>query len=214
MGKLKRDDVALLKKNSVYRVADVVYRRGKRWREDTKTIIKNPAFKNTILFDYLTEKRHERDFKTFGKIVHRHSEKNQYRLADPTHLVVHMRLGDVMTMYRQRDCRTIYSNFYKRVNITDLPISNVTLVTAFHFGHNDIHKKYFYNTTAIKKSWNIVKDFERQTHDAGLKLELFSNENVDEDICFMASSRFFVKGSTALSTIIASCLGKDSQVWG
>ena len=214
MGKLREEDVVVLKRNSVYRVSDVFYRRGWRWQKDRKAILNDAEFKDTIMFDYLTEKRGEGDFKTFRKIVKRHSEKNQYPQADPNHLVVHMRLGDVMDNHRKQRCMNSYNEFYERDNIKNLPITKVIIVTALHFGHNAMRNRFFYTPKAVIKSWKVIRDFERQTHEAGLGLEVFSNENIDKDICFMASSRFFVKGQTSLSAIIASCLHKDSKVCG
>jgi len=202
----------VLKKNSVYRVADVFYRRGWRWEQDRKTILNDAEFKDTVMFDYLTEKRNEGDLKTLGKIIKRHSEKNQYPQADRNHLVVHMRLGDVMDMQRKERCMHRHDKFYERVNVKSLPITKVIIVTALHFGHNTMRNRFYCTPRAVRKSWQVIRDFETQTHEAGLGLEVFSNENIDKDICFMASSRFFVKGQTRLSNIIASCLDKDSQV--
>lgn len=213
LGRIKREDMALLKKNSTYRVADLFYRRGHRWREDRKTILKKAEYKNSIMYDYLTQKRGERDFKTFRKIVRLHSEKNLYRLVPPNHLVVHMRLGDVMERQVKKHGFRLYSNFYKRVKIKRFPITNVTIVTALHFGHNEMSSKFYYSTKAVNRSWKVIRDFEEQTHKEGLKLELFSNKNVDEDICFMASSGFFVKSRSDISTLAASCLRKGSKVW-
>ena len=221
LGKLREEDVAVLKKNSTYRVSDIFYCRGWRWQEDRTSILNDAEFKDSILFDYLTEKRTvgftcdgDVDFKTFRKIVKRHSEKNQYPQADPHHLVVHMRLGDVMEMQRKDRCMNKYNEFYERESIKNLPITKVILVTALHFGHNVSRNRFFYTPQAVRKSWKVIRDFERQTHEAGLGLEVFSNENVDKDICFMASSRFFVKGETRLSSIVARCLHKDSKVCG
>ena len=210
--KLKEEDVVVLKKNSVYRVSDVFFRRGWRWQKDRKTILNDEEFKDTIMFDYLTEKRNEGDFKTFRKIVKRHSEKNQYPQADRNHLVVHMRLGDVMDNHRKQRCMNRYNEFYERGSIKNLPITKVIIVTALHFGHNSMRNRFYYTPKAVRKSWKVIRDFERQTHEAGFGLGVFSNENVDKDICFMASSRFFVKGQTSLSSIIARCLHKDSKV--
>jgi len=212
LGKLGEEDVVVLKKNSVYRVADVVHQGGWRWQRDRQSILNEEEFKDTILFDYLTEKRKERDFETLRKIIKRHSEKNQYPQADRNHLVVHMRLGDVMDMQRKNRCMNFYNKFYERVKIGNLPISKVTIVTALHFGHNTMRNRFYYTTKAVKKSWQVIRDFEKQTEEAGLGLEVFSNENVDKDICFMASSRFFVKSPSQFSEIIAHCLHQDSQV--
>ena len=211
-GKLSEEDVVVLKKNSVYRVSDIFFRRGWRWQKDRKTILNDAEFKDTIMFDYLTEKRNEGDFKTFRKIVKRHSEKNQHPQADPHHLVVHMRLGDVMDNHRKHRCMNNYNEFYERDSIKNLPITKVIIVTALHFGHNSMRNRFYYTPKAVVKSWKVIRDFERQTHEAGFGLGVFSNENIDKDICFMASSRFFVKGQTCLSAIIARCLHKDSKV--
>ena len=113
LDKLKEEDVVVLKKNSVYRVADVFYRAGWRWAKRQKNHSQRCRVKDSIMFDYLTEKRKEGDLETLCKIVKRHSEKNQYPQADPNHLVVHMRLGDVMDNHRKQRCMNKYNEFMR-----------------------------------------------------------------------------------------------------
>jgi hypothetical protein len=44
----------------------------------------------------------------------------------------------------------------------------------------------------------------------GLSVEYKSSENVDEDLCFMSQSKFFLKGNSGLSKLICSTLSNDA----
>ena len=216
---LDLNKVKILKHNSVYRVSDLVNRTGPRWPGDRKTILNDPLYKNTILYDYLSQTLHlprrGRDLGLFKKILLDHTEKHQYTTADPNNLIVHMRLGDVMTMgyiNRRNACRGAYRNFYNRFKLDKYSFSKITVVTALHFGASKLHNRYFYSDEARDISFKVLKDFEKQSNDVGLEVDIFSSENVDADLAYMASSKFFICGSSKLSAIIQNCLSKDSKI--
>ena len=85
--------IKILKQNKFYRIADLFYRDGNRWEHDRKEILKNPIYKNTILYDYLSQKTTESDFNLFKKIALNHANKYKTK-PKPDELVFHLRLGD------------------------------------------------------------------------------------------------------------------------
>jgi|TARA_R110000824_G_scaffold356208_1_gene543407 hypothetical protein len=90
--------------------------------------------------------------------------------------------------------------------------SKTIVVTALHFGANTRNNRYFYSDKARDISFEVLRDFEKQSNDIGLEVDVFSSENVDADLAYMASSKFFVCGSSHLSSIIQNCLSKDSKI--
>jgi hypothetical protein len=90
--------------------------------------------------------------------------------------------------------------------------SKTIVVTALHFGANTRNNRYFYSDKALDISFEVLRDFEKQSNDIGLEVDVFSSENVDADLAYMASSKFFVCGSSHLSSIIQNCLSKDSKI--
>ena len=86
-----------------------------------------------------------------------------------------------------------------------LPVKRVVVVTALHFGANKKNGWYFYSDFAKEESLKLLKDFERQTYEAGFSFDIVSNENVDKDICYMVGSSYFVTGISAFSDLIEQC---------
>jgi hypothetical protein len=206
--------VKTLKENRVYRVSDLFFREGMRWQRDRETILTNPEYRNTILYDYLRTKEGEEDFHALRRVVREHTSRKQYKIPDEDDLVVHMRLGDVMKV-PQRFNKAIarYSKLYNKTDLEPHSFSKTVVVTALHFGANELNGKYFYSDLAKEKSFEVLRAFERRTNEFGLTLSVVSNENVDSDICFMASSRFFVKGLSGFSEIVARCLPAEARIF-
>ena len=46
--------VQILKGNSDYRCADIVYHKGERWEHSKNQILNNPKYENTIFYNFLT----------------------------------------------------------------------------------------------------------------------------------------------------------------
>ena len=101
-------DIKILRTNSIYRVTDIIFRKGIRWEQDRKSILTEPLYKNTILYDYLSQMNHEEDLETFKRVVIHHQQK--YELPSPNTLVVHLRLGDIMDDDINVDVRRHYRN--------------------------------------------------------------------------------------------------------
>ena len=99
----------------------------------------------------------------------------------------------------------MFNGFYKKINIKKMAVSRVILVTAMHFGGRTKALVPLYNETAKKNSYELLRDFERRTDQSGLTLSIFSNEEIDRDICFMVSAKNFVGSHNNLSYIINQC---------
>jgi hypothetical protein len=213
--------VKILKHNDVYRLADVILRHGTRWKQDRETILSDPKYNDTIIYDYINtaeevprrkgrrkyERLDEPNYELLKKIIWDHIKRKNYQIAGDDELVVHMRLGDMMDENtRYTKSRKLYANFYDKLDLDNLPITGVVVVTALHYGHNTKRGLYFYREESKNRSFKLLRNFEKQTHDVGFPIRVVSSECVDEDICFLTSSKYCVKSASLFMDIISRCL--------
>lgn len=204
----------ILKENSVYRMNDIVYMFGDRWQQDRQTILSTKEFEGTILRDYLESKRFELDFSCFKAVVKAHSAK--YEQPHERALVVHLRLGDIMDPQSGHGFRgyEFCKNLYPNLNI-ELPseIDQCTVVTALHYAANSNDGQHFYTEESETKSYEILDLVKSRFESMGLKVNVKSSRNVDEDICFMSQSRCFLKGNSGLSKLICSAMNAGASYY-
>ena len=92
-------------------------------------------------------------------------------------------------------------------------IEKISIVTALHFGANEINQKYFYTDEIYNENIVFLKDFENKINDLGYELSLVSNNDFDLDFCYMVSSKHFVKSVSQISNIVERLLDKNSNVY-
>ena len=92
-------------------------------------------------------------------------------------------------------------------------VDKATIVTVLHFGANPVNGKYFYTDRARDRSFEVLQILTEDLQARGFKVSYKSSENIDEDICFMAGSRYFVKAISELSNLIFECLPSGTLVW-
>ena len=206
--------VAVLKNNSVYRLSDLIHRKGVRWERDRATILESSQYENTLLYDYLSKMRFEDDWQTFKSVVIDQSKK--YATPSESDLVVHLRLGDIMEdsdEFRGRSYEK-YKSVYGKFDLT-IPksVSRVVIVTALHFGANEVNNKYFFTDTAHNRSQKVLDLFRERLIEKGYPVVIQSSSNVDEDFCFLARSKFFVKSYSEMSNLVENCLSTNAKVW-
>jgi hypothetical protein len=208
------DSVRSLPDNPVYRLTDLICRKGIRWEEDRATILGNREYRDTILYDYLSLLRSEEDMNLFRRVVRKHQER--YSLPPADCLVVHLRLGDVMDDHEDQRWRSFERSLslYSHLCLPSLPrINKAIIVTALHFGANDLNGKYFYSEKAASRSYQVLDRLSETLSSHGLSVAIQSSENVDADFCFMAASRYFLKGISGLSDLVCECLPYGALVW-
>ena len=197
--------VRVLESNTTYRLADLIFRKGIRWQIDRNTILADKAYDETILKDYLKGMRQEEDWKHLKAVVLSHSRR--YQVPHSDELVIHLRLGDIMgesTEFASRGFERAFK-VYGDFDI-DLPkdIKSVSIVTALHFGANELNNKYFYSALAHERSLRVVRALKSNLESKGYSPKLVSSENVDSDFCYLASSNYFVRSYSRLSDFICS----------
>ena len=208
----------VLKENKFYRFSDLFSRKGMRWESDRKTILQNVEFEDTILRKYLEQKKHEEDYVTLKKIVADHTKLNNYKIPTEKELVIHLRLGDTFTkeffeFWKENIIKKSNSIFKKDSIIYSDQIDKVTIVTALHFGANELIQSFFYTDESYAKNIDFLKSFEQKVNDCGFELNLISNENVDVDLGYMAKSNHFVKSVGGFANLVEVCLDEGACVY-
>ncbi|MBE9061355.1 hypothetical protein [cf. Phormidesmis sp. LEGE 11477] len=103
---------------------------------------------------------------------------------------------------------------YQRLALGSLPnLTTATVVAALHFGANSSNQKFFYSDKAKFRSFEILQLVSDRLKLEGLEVSYKSTDNIDEDICFMAGSRYYVKSFSGLSNLVSECLSYGSCVW-
>jgi hypothetical protein len=236
------ESIVILKSNPVYRLSDVFFRKGIRWEQDRNTILTDDKYKDSILRDYLLHKKSENDFVSLRRIIQEHTQKYNYAIPGAHDLVVHIRTGDVFGTFNSAVkkkwsysnikgvlARRIlgpnkkpqgrvygtdaYDDFFEKVDVDSLDVSKIIIVSAMHFGANDITGQFFYEKKAVDRSLELLNNFKKKCDERSIEVALYSSEDTDKDLAFMCHSRHFVKGHSNMGDIIEKCLVHDANVF-
>lgn len=212
-----KSDIKVLKENKYYRFSDLFFQSGFRWEQDRNIILNDGKFKDSILRQYLEQKTKEQDYKILKKIIKNYTIKNNLKLPSKSELVIHLRCGDI---FEQAD-NFSKNKVKKQYNLIDdlikkkfaNIINKASVVTAMHFGANELHNRYFYSEEVYNENIKFLEFFESRINDIGYELNIVSNKNFDLDLCYMASSYHFLKSISMISNIIERCLDKTAKVY-
>jgi hypothetical protein len=207
-------DVKILKNNKHYRVADLFFKRGRRWRRDIQAVLKKKRFKNTIMYDYLKTGKN-RDYSELRNIILQHAKKNNYPIPKKDELVIHLRLGDMLektSLTIGYDAmKSLYEDFIENIDLNSLKISKITVVTALHFGANDMRGIFFHSEKAERNSFLMLEYLKEELAKTGIEVNIYSNENIDKDICYMVTSNYFIAGVSLFSDLLSRCISPDAS---
>ena len=215
-----RNNVRVLKENRHYRFSDLFFKFGIRWEQDRNTILNDIKFKDSILKQYLEQKTKERDYETLKEIIKGYISKNNLKCPSEAELVIHLRCGDIFEETDKACARRVRKQYVlidnllkKQKQIFTKEINKVSLVTAMHFGANELNNKYFYSKEVYNKNIKFLELFEGAINNIGYELNIISNNDFDQDLCYMAGSNFFLKSVSKVTNIVQRCLVKNAKVY-
>jgi hypothetical protein len=215
-----KSELKVLKENQFYRFSDLFFKTGIRWKSDRDVILEKDEYKHTILRKYLEQKNSCQDFITLKKITREYSQAHNPKLPVSSELVIHLRCGDIFDdttpdFKRVSSQNTLIDNMLNRDrnHIFNNEINKVSIVTALHFGANELNKKYFYSDKIYNENIIFLKGFENKINDLGYELNLVSNNDFDLDFCYMVNSKHFVKSISRNSNIVKRCSDKKSKIY-
>lgn len=208
--------IKVLKNNSHYRVRDVIYKKGPRWKNSMHHIINDDIYNDTILKEYILQNRNKRDrlkpvnLKLLKNIINNHVITKKYKIPNVNELVMHLRLGDTVTNswymgrpYLEYIAQSLQNN--KNINI-------LTIVTCFAYqpwSTDSLHlkvpksgdwiytqEKHNQNVQSIETLLNKINN----TFD--IPIRIVSNTNIDKDMCYCASSKNFLPDGGNFSNLL------------
>lgn len=181
-------NILTIRDNSVYRVGDVIMRKGDRWKRDRNTIMKEDRYKYTILREYLETKTKENDWETLKTIVH----NNCFRLKrKPSYdeLVIHIRAGDAIQF---NWCLSTSYVDVIRDALKQCPyIKKITFVTLLHYGNYVEKQRWIYNEESEQKNYEKFRKVLGKIvlYFPFMEYDLLSHENIDIDMCYLGLAR-------------------------
>lgn len=201
--------VQILKENSDYRCGDIVYHIGERWQHSKNQILNNPKYENTLFKNFL-EKNNGKDsnFKFLLKCIEEYCSDNNLPIPDDDELVIHLRMGDVVV--HNWFLRKNYINLIKEVKKNNT-ISKITIVTSFAYqawSQESIHlikKAPLWDYTDEKQEKNERSLFELLSNiqdQFNLPITIYSNKNIDVDLCYCVFSKHFIKDEGRFSKLM------------
>lgn len=214
-----KNNIKVLKENKHYRFSDLFFKKGVRWEQDRNTILNDSKFKGSILRQYLEQKTKEKDYEILKKIIKDYMFKNSLKYPTKSELVIHLRCGDIfkkdpnLFVKVSKQYKIIDNLIKNQKKIFTKDINKVSVVTAMHFGANELIGKYFYSEEVYNENIKFLEFFEDILNKIGYELNVVSNIDFDQDLCYMASSHFFLKSISQISNITERCLNKNTKVY-
>ncbi len=201
--------VKILKENSDYRCYDIVYHRGERWEHSKNQVLNNSKYENTIFKSFLKQnKGNDSDLNFLLNCIEEYSSKNNLPIPNNDELVIHLRMGDVVV--HQWFLNQDYINLINKIKKNN-SINKITIVTSFAYqvwSKESLHlrnKAPLWNYTLEKQKKNEKCFFEllfKLQEQVNLPINIYSNRNIDQDLCYCVFSKHFIKDNGGFSTLL------------
>lgn len=192
----------------LYRLGDMIKYKHHRLNRDLGLNYHKKNFPNSIATEYMLTTNNKSDYPVLLKIISKRNYPRQYT----NHLVIHLRLGDVIdnsthsvNEFLHRPVYVNYSKgnsvnyvkpieYYKSIIIKSklLGISKVIFITGFHRGKD--------HTKSLKYLSHIKNLFESK----GFQCQTRINLDPDEDFLIMCNAKYFVPSGGGFSNVITN----------
>lgn len=225
--------IKVLKSNPHYRIGDVVFRQGYKWKEDSEIILLNPKYRNTILNEYLrkiptsTEDPFEDDSITIPRgiinlnLLYDICSKREVK-TDDQYLYVHIRSGDILQlkspnkqdffMFNPLDLISKIKNYIEANNI-----KKVLFATAMHFGDYREKNLWVYSEQYLSENLSILdKILESVSSFVSCDI-LASEENdlnqIDQHFCSLINARNTILDGGGFANVIRNLHQMDANLY-
>lgn len=158
--------IPILNSNKHYRIGDLIFKKGLRWRLDRDKILRSPDYDNTFLKKYLLSVDDDESInkQVIAKLISR-SKKN-LNLDDET-LYINMRIGDcVMEPFGEINSDKSYAHVHElfifypdqllakiKEKIQNFPeINKIKFIGAMHFGDNEKNNTWRFSQEAVDEN--------------------------------------------------------------
>ena len=195
--------VKTIKYNSDYRIGDIIYKRGYRWKHSLEKVKKEEKYKDSILQNYLiNNSNYELDHTLFLSCINSFNNNRNAKISNPidTEIVMHLRLGDVVTE-KKRFLQKDYISLIKKIINKNKKINKLTIVTSYQyspFSEDCLHlapKKdiWMYSDGKQNKNKNSLSDLIKLIEkNFEFKIKIYSNTNIDEDLLYCVFAKHLI----------------------
>lgn len=193
------DEIAVLKSNPNYRMADVFYNTGLRHQDSADKVRNIEEYKGTILREYIEKNdgHTNQNLELLTGIVEKYISKRSSVKPRAREVAVHMRAGDVV------EHRWFLENDYEK-HILESGCTNCAIVTAFAFQEFAEIDRWMFNEEKLeenKRRMSVLfeKLFNNLSH---VNFRIVSNRIIDEDFAFMVAADSFVMDRGRFSKLV------------
>jgi hypothetical protein len=191
--------VKILKNNSDYAFGDILYRQGNRWEYRIQKVLTDTKYRNTILFNYLKVNNTTNcNYTNLLNCIKEYNFKNKLPLPCNNEIVLHLRMGDTVTLdwYLKKNYVSAIENILKNNTI-----HKITIVTCFSYGawtKDSLHLRKgapIWDYTVEKQQKNeetfsaLLSKIQNQFN---IPIHIYSNEDIDRDFCYCVFSKFYI----------------------
>jgi hypothetical protein len=217
--------ITVMNNNQIYRIGDLIYKKGFRWYRDRKSILRSEIFKKSLLHHIFSSLKKPLSDIPNDQFLLNHIDTYLLKLDydikpnDET-LFISIRSGDFLLSRGHKEC-FLHSNQHNRLldNITNIllnkNIKTIKIVTSMHFGGNKIwkHNKTIEETNRFMMArlfQKISDQFQDQI------LDVIDNkkniiENIDYHFLLLCKSKYVILDQGGFSRVVASIRQADNN---
>ena len=201
--------IPVYKSNRHYRLGDLIYKRGFRWEHDRNIILAGSEYDNTLLKDYLIAENKVGDIDTLTTVVQ--SRKNMIH-SQNDQLYVNLRLGDLVDTFYGKQCDVLIHRQHVIKKLIEKTICNnaidrIIIVTALHYGDNEIDQYWQYNDTSYQMNKKLFMRLEEDIlNNLGIKYEIINQvthmPQIDFDFITMCLNKHVIVDRSQFGDLI------------
>lgn len=197
--------IQTIKSQRDYRVGDIIYHWGYKWRESRDNVLLGSGYDGMILKEYLLANpdRDRFDPHLFGQVIGRHAKAQG--IPERSNVIgVHIRAGDVVTV-PHRFLGVDYIPLLRSVLLHNSGLNCINLVACFAYGN--YHERGLWEYDDRKQQANqlclgfLFDEFEA-CFQGLIDFEVTSSSNADIDLIHLFTAGFFVADRGGFSRVI------------
>ena len=215
--------VKVLKSNPNYRIGDVILRQGYRWIDDSESILINPKFKGSILYEYLNSLDDPffdpyydasctipRGISNIDRLKSICLKKNIETNND--YLYIHIRCGDIVQLetHIKKDFFLYNIDLLEdKINkiLDSKYIKKVFFVTAMHFGDFKEKNLWRYSEQSVNENISLLNilfgRISKIIESDVLLKKSDSLQNIDHHFCSLVSAENVILDKGGFSEVVS-----------
>jgi len=182
--------IVTVRSNPHYRMGDVIYRKGLRYKDSAEQVLALPEFDGTILKSYLlaTDDVETPNIPLLWDLVCQAASFGKFALPSNDELVLHIRAGDVVEKNW-----FLTTDFLGKVGRYEAA-RRCSVVTCFSFQEFAEKGWWLFSEEKLQKNISMVTDLFRSliVKYPDLHYDVVSNSEVDKDFVYMVNAPYFI----------------------